>query len=819
MNRQLWLVKVLSVFVLLFSIMLLSRGHPTLADSGSRPDGPRAEGEIVARVYYENIADIEKLADYDLWEYNNLQEKYVLVGMNADIYRRLQAEGWRLVVDKEATEAMNNITQLDTFNGGYLTTDEIYAELAAINAANPTLTELVDYGDSYCKGVGGCTTPAGHSWPGYDLQAMRITNEAIAGPKPVFVLIANIHAREITTPELAMRFIDWLVEGYGVNADATWITDWHEIYVVPQVNPDGHWIVELGPYYQRKNANRSNGCTNNWPPTTSTQYGIDLNRNHSFEWNTGGTSTNTCSQTYLGPSATSEPETEQLEDYILTLIPDQRGPGDNDPAPENTTGIFITLHSYGDLVLWPWGNTTAAAPNKTGLQAIGDKFATYNGYQSCQPSVCLYLTSGTSDDFTYGVLGIPSYTFEIGTAFMPSYSTVDSVQWPENRPAFIYAAKIARTPYMTVKGPDALNINTSDAGGGNMNLTATINDISNGGQTIAGGSYYIDTPPWAGGVAGSLSASDGSFNSSSEGATATIDVSGLSAGQHILFVQGQDSQGNLGAVSAAFFDPSDLGGGGGGGDLIYASSSTSGTAGGVSFADEDILIYDMGTGSWTMFFDGSDVGLGSTDVTAFDLLEDGSLLLSFDSATFSVPGLGTVEDRDIIQFIPTSTGNTTAGAFAWFFDGSDVGLTTSNEDIDAVEYTADGKVIISTIGSFSVTGASGNDEDLTIFTPTALGATTSGTWTLYLDGSDVGLNNSSSEDVNGAWIDAATGNIYLTTVGAFSVTGVSGDGADIFICDPGTLGVTTTCTFSPYWDGSANGFAGEVLDVVAIVKP
>lgn len=256
----------------------------------------------------------------------------------------------------------------------------------------------------------------------------------------------------------------------------------------------------------------------------------------------------------------------------------------------------------------------------------------------------------------------------------------------------------------------------------------------------------------------------------------------------------------------------------GGDDLIYASSSTSGTAGGVAFADEDILIYDTGTGTWSMFFDGSDVGLGSTDVDAFDLLDDGTFLLSLD-ASFSVSGLGTVADVDIIRFVPTSTGDTTSGTFEWFFDGSDVGLTTTNEDVDALDYTTDGKLIISTLGTFSVTGASGEDEDLLIFTPSALGATTSGTWAFHFDGSDVGLSTSSSEDINGAWQETSSDDLYLTALGSFAVTGVSGDGADIFVCIPGSFGSTTSCTFTLYWDGSANGFAGEVLDAFGVVRP
>lgn len=249
--------------------------------------------------------------------------------------------------------------------------------------------------------------------------------------------------------------------------------------------------------------------------------------------------------------------------------------------------------------------------------------------------------------------------------------------------------------------------------------------------------------------------------------------------------------------------------------VIYVSSTTNGNAGGVAFNDEDIVAYNTGTGAWSMYFDGSDVGI-TGDVDAFALMPDGSILLSLDAAV-TVSGSGTVDDSDIIRFTPTSLGTTTAGSFSWYFDGSDVDLTTNNEDIDAFDFAPDGRLVISTLGSFSMTGASGNDEDLAAFSATALGSTTSGTWSFYFDGSDVALTTT-SENINGLWIDPANNQIYLSTAGAFSVTGASGDGADIFRCTPGSLGSTTSCTYNLYWDGSANGFAGEVTDGVEIVQ-
>ena len=245
------------------------------------------------------------------------------------------------------------------------------------------------------------------------------------------------------------------------------------------------------------------------------------------------------------------------------------------------------------------------------------------------------------------------------------------------------------------------------------------------------------------------------------------------------------------------------------GTLIYVSSSTSGTVGGVSFKDEDILVYNTATDTWSMYFDGSDVGLGGTDINAFTILDDGSILLSVNtSASLSI---GTIQDEDIVKFIPSSTGSNTAGTFEWYFDGSDVGLDASGEDIDAIGFDSNGNLVVSVLGRFGAGGLSGRDEDLWQFTATSLGANTSGSWSMYFDGSDVGLSDSYDEDVWGTWLDAQ-GDIYLTTRGVFSVPGVSGDGADIFTFTPTSLGKNTAGSYQMYWDGSAYGFGGERMD-------
>ncbi|HZM25661.1 MAG TPA: hypothetical protein VFC02_28180, partial [Anaerolineales bacterium] len=207
------------------------------------------------------------------------------------------------------------------------------------------------------------------------------------------------------------------------------------------------------------------------------------------------------------------------------------------------------------------------------------------------------------------------------------------------------------------------------------------------------------------------------------------------------------------------------------GSPAYVSFASSGTLSGVSFADEDVLLFD-GT-SWSMFFDGSDVGLSGVDVFAFYYLDADSILLAFDSTvTVSVTGGNiTFAPTDIARF-DGSLGPITTGTFSMYFNGTDVGLDSSSDYIDAIDILSDGKLLISTRGNPTVPGPTGlADEDLLRFTPGTLGNTTSGAWDLYFDGSDVGLSTNSQEDVDALDV-AANGDIYLSTLGDFSVTGV-----------------------------------------------
>ncbi|MEZ4861357.1 MAG: choice-of-anchor Q domain-containing protein [Caldilineaceae bacterium] len=246
---------------------------------------------------------------------------------------------------------------------------------------------------------------------------------------------------------------------------------------------------------------------------------------------------------------------------------------------------------------------------------------------------------------------------------------------------------------------------------------------------------------------------------------------------------------------------------------LFASSRSSGRAGEIYFRDEDILAYSFATHLWQTLFDGSDVGV-TKDVNAFAFRSDGGLLLSFNGPTV-VPGLGAVDDSDIILFIPTQLGPDTAGSFAWYLRGADVGLTSDGEDIDAIGFTADGQLVISTIGDFSTPTASGHDEDLFQLDNATFGNPTSGEWRLFFDGSSAGLAN---EDVNGFWLDPATHERYLTVKDSFAFDDVQVDSDDIFVCTPtgNDSGGATTCSYRLFWDSDVHDYGSEDLDSFAL---
>ena len=242
---------------------------------------------------------------------------------------------------------------------------------------------------------------------------------------------------------------------------------------------------------------------------------------------------------------------------------------------------------------------------------------------------------------------------------------------------------------------------------------------------------------------------------------------------------------------------------------LYLSLTANQMIGGVASADEDILKFDGTT--WSLFFDGSDVGVGGSDLFGFSIVDSDTILMAFSTAV-TVNGISALP-QDVLRFEASSLGTSTTGTFYMHLNGIDVGLDVSAEKLDSVSLLPDGRVLISTTGNPSVVGVAGaKDEDVLAFTPTSLGINTSGIWSMYFDGSDVGLAETSGEDVDA--LDVVGGKIYLSTANSFAVNGVAGADEDIFFCNSFTHGDVTSCSYSPtlYFDGSIWNLTANDVD-------
>jgi hypothetical protein len=234
----------------------------------------------------------------------------------------------------------------------------------------------------------------GNSWQNRDTLYIKIGTPKPGQQKPALFIDGGIHAREWISPAVAIWTIDQYVRNYATTYKT--LLDTIDIYVAPCLNPDGYEWSRTNTRLWRKNRRApSGGC-----------YGVDLNRNFGFQWGVSGTSNSPCSDVYLGPSPNSEPEAMNLKTFL--------------DANATTIKAYVTLHSYSQDILYPWGYAVNTFPpdvqelitlgNAAGaaLRAVhGTVFSVVNSAGG------LYPASGASDDYAKSV-GIKFvYTFEL----------------------------------------------------------------------------------------------------------------------------------------------------------------------------------------------------------------------------------------------------------------------------------------------------------------------------------------------------------------------------------------------------------------------
>ncbi|OLR92083.1 M14 family metallopeptidase [Actinokineospora bangkokensis] len=343
--------------------------------------------------------------------------------------RALRARGFTVVAEQAAPTDRGSIgiQGFPSADAGYHDYAETTAEVNKAVADHPGLVTKRVIGKSY---------------EGRDIIAVKISdNAATDEAEPEVLFTAHQHAREHLTVEMALYIINNLTDTYATDSRVRALVDTREVWVIPDVNPDGgEYDIATGSYRSwRKNRQ---------PNAGSSYVGTDLNRNWDYKWGCcGGSSGSTSSATYRGPSPASAPEVRVLQDFVKSRV----------VGGKQQITTAIDWHTYSQLVLWPFGWTyDQVVPGMTQAEyttfsTLGRAMAATNGYTPEQSSD-LYVTDGSIDDYLWGVHKIWAFTFEMypgssgsGGGFYPPDEVI-SRETARNRAAVLYLLDYADCP-------------------------------------------------------------------------------------------------------------------------------------------------------------------------------------------------------------------------------------------------------------------------------------------------------------------------------------------------------------------------------------
>lgn len=238
------------------------------------------------------------------------------------------------------------------------------------------------------------TLDIGKSFEGRPIRGIKIAKDS--GTKKTAVFIeGGIHAREWISPATVTYIVNQLLT--STNPEVQALLNDFDWYVFPVVNPDGYAYTFEVDRLWRKNR-RPYGL----------YVGVDLNRNFDCNWGGAGSSKDPSQFDFAGAGPNSEPEAKAISDWLTANKETQR------------IETYISLHSYSQLIMFPYGHTAERVDNYDDLMAIGEKGAVAikarHGKDFQWGSVCetIYPSSGGSYNWARHALDIKiSYTFEL----------------------------------------------------------------------------------------------------------------------------------------------------------------------------------------------------------------------------------------------------------------------------------------------------------------------------------------------------------------------------------------------------------------------
>lgn len=235
------------------------------------------------------------------------------------------------------------------------------------------------------------TVVAGKTYEGRQIKGVKVSFKA---NNPGIFIEGGIHAREWISPATVMYILHQLLASN--NSDVRALAESHDWYIFPSFNPDGYVYTHTTNRLWRK---------------TRKPYGLlckgsDPNRNWDYKWNTGGASSNPCSETYAGSAPFSDIETKSASEYIRSI--------------SDKFYAYISFHSYSQLLLFPYGHTKDHLENYDELYSIGTKTIEAlkrrygTSYVTGNIAETIYVATGSTVDYVKGTYGKPiAYTYEL----------------------------------------------------------------------------------------------------------------------------------------------------------------------------------------------------------------------------------------------------------------------------------------------------------------------------------------------------------------------------------------------------------------------
>ncbi len=382
--------------------------------------------EMLVRIFVDSYADLKPLGLKTINPAGaHPGEYYDLILTEQEYYSNLMTSGLSHEVIHEDLELAEFLTR-----GQY----HSYSQVVTL------LRTMAQNYSSICK-----FDSIGQTYEGNWIYGVKISDDVNTedDTEPDVLIFGVLHAREWATVEVPLFFADSLTKAYSSNSAIQAQVNSREIWIFPVINVDGYNYDYPNYHWWRKNRQPFGGAT-----------GTDCNRT----WN-GCNSGDRYGDWGAIPYYSAVTHRQSND---LFCGPHGEGPGGNSSPCNGALSKFIqshefnytdSYHSYSELVLWPWGYTSATPPNNSYLVSYGTTKAGLihrlgSGYYSPSQGYGLYPTSGGSDGWIYGWYhygngtNCVSFTTELGTEFYQPPSDLDYI-CRENWKGFFYMVQQA----------------------------------------------------------------------------------------------------------------------------------------------------------------------------------------------------------------------------------------------------------------------------------------------------------------------------------------------------------------------------------------